>query len=104
MRKVAFRALKMRLDDVRVLKSTLRTFKYCLGLSSSMANGTNHWADSEADQRQFSLAETVIERAAFYRDRLSGISSCNKEDASQINRLSQDYYILQITLVRYPCL
>ncbi len=57
-------------------------------------------ADNKPDVRQLSLAERVIERAAFYQNKLTVTSNHIAEHAIQVDRLSKEYYILRIALVR----
>ncbi|KAL8827014.1 MAG: hypothetical protein Q9191_003443 [Dirinaria sp. TL-2023a] len=72
--------VKSVVDDIRVLKSALRTTKQCLG-------------------RQLSLAERVIERAAIYEARLAGSEKRgNEEQLHHSRHLSQEYFVLRITL------
>lgn len=68
-------------NDIRVFRSTLRSTKHCL------------------EQRQLSLAERVIERAAIYEARLAGLGKRgNEEQLHHIRHLSQEYFVLRITL------
>ena len=52
------------------------------------------------EQRQLSLAERVIERAATYEARLAGLGKRGSEEQLHHTRqLSQEYFVLRITLV-----
>jgi hypothetical protein len=103
-------SLTLSLDNVRVLKSTLRTSKHCLGLPPLLAAAINQFTDRKTDERQISLAERVIEKAAFYHDRLTGAGDHNAAHALQVDRLSKEYYRVRMALVRcllhsrIPCL
>lgn len=99
-RRVVCQSLILSLDNVRVLRSTLRASRHCLGLPQLLAVAIEYFADSKTDQRQLSLAERVIEKAAFYQDRLTGAGDHSAEHALQIDRLSKEYYILRMALVR----
>lgn len=107
---MVFGGLTLSLDNVRVLKSTLRTSRHCLGLPPLLGAAINQFTDSKTDERQISLAERVIEKAAFYHDRLTGAGDHNAAHASQVDRLSKEYYRVRMALVRcllhtrIPCL
>lgn len=71
----------MMLDDVRVLRSSLKTSRYCL------------------DHCQLSLAEIVVERAAFYEERLHSYGDVTSQQHGQlVRRLSNDYTSLRVAL------
>ena len=87
-------------DDVRVLRSSFKTSKYCLGKTSSGQAVSDHSAYDRTDHRQLALAEIVVERAAFYEERLkTSREPASQEDGRLINRLSSDYLSLRIALV-----
>ena len=57
-------------------------------------------ADSHIEQRQLSLTERIVEQAAGYEQRLTGLGKqATTEQNLEIRRLSQQYHILRITLV-----
>ena len=87
-------------DDVRVLRSSFKTSKYCLGKPLSGQAMSNHSAYDRIDHRQLALAEIAVERAAFYEERLkTRRDPASQEDARLIKRLSNDYLSLRIALV-----
>ncbi|KAF6237883.1 hypothetical protein HO173_004084 [Letharia columbiana] len=68
-------------DDLRVLKSSLRTSRYCL------------------DNRQLSLAEIAVERAAFYEERLKCCRDVTSQEHGRlVSRLLNEYLSLRVAL------
>ena len=87
-------------DDVRVLKSSFKTSKYCLGKTLSGQAVSDPAAYDGIDHCQLALAEIVVERAAFYEERLkTSRDPTSQEDSRLVNRLSSDYLSLRIALV-----
>ena len=91
-------------DDVRVLRSSLRTSKYCLGKpSSTQAVVSHHLAYGKSDHCHLGLAETVVERAAFYEERLKSSGDITSQDHGHlVTRLSNEYLAIRIALVSRP--
>ena len=91
-------------DDVRVLRSSLRTSKYCLGKSSStQAVVSNHLAHGKSDHCHLGLAEKVVERAAFYEERLKSYGDVISQDHGHlVSRLSNEYLAIRVALVSSP--
>ena len=56
-------------------------------------------ADKRIAQRQLSLAEIVIERAAFYEAKLKDENIGTRDHGSLLNGLSHEYITLRIALV-----
>ncbi|KAL8812532.1 MAG: hypothetical protein Q9200_000967 [Gallowayella weberi] len=69
-------------NDLRVLKTALKASKHCL------------------DQGQLGVTEQVVERAAFYEQRLHKVSQVDNTNLlhASFRRVSDEYYILRITL------
>ena len=56
--------------------------------------------ESRIEQRQLSLTERIVEPAAGYEQRLTGLGKqATTEQTLEIRRLSQEYHVLRITLV-----
>ena len=90
-------------DDVRVLKSSLRTSKYCLGKPALTLAVSCHLAYSISDHCYLSLAETVIERAAFYEEKLKSHKDISSQEHGHlVTRLSNEYLAVRIALVSRP--
>ena len=87
------------LDDVRVLKSALKASKLCIGLLIlvlSIDARPTHFIE----QHRLDLAEIVIERAAFYNDRLlSQDGGDSKEYQCLRAHLVTDYTNIRVIVV-----
>lgn len=56
--------------------------------------------DEATDQHQLNLSEIIVERAAFYQERVANVEAGAPQDQQLIaNRLSNEYQNLRIALV-----
>lgn len=67
--------------------------------SASAKTPRCYTADKSIAQRQLSLAEIVIERAAFYEAKLKNENIGTRDHCSLLIRLSHEYITLRIALV-----
>ena len=67
--------------------------------SASAETPCRYAADRRIAQRQLSLAEIVIERAAFYEAKLKEDDTDTRDHGSLLNQLSQEYITVRIALV-----
>ncbi len=93
-----------RADDIRVMKTALKASKCCLGaVDHCFPHLPLLPSLTSTDQRLLSVAERIVERAAFYEQRLRKyLEAKDAQDlGSSVRRMSTEYCVLRITLVRW---